>query len=188
MHAITVLQEDHERILALFEELDAVGPEASGEKVRLLEQFGNHLLVHVIAEDNIFLPQVEDAVEESKQTTSEFFEQSASVLVEVSELTAASYQSHRQLTALLEEMERLEPDSGRWEEKYRELRDVVVQQIEDEERLFPKAKLVLEDEDFERIGDLIEHCKGQVRGFAQAKLASSASQSSRTRKVDANTR
>lgn len=188
MHAITVLQEDHKRIRALFEQLDAVGPEASGEKVSLFERLGNHLLVHLVAEDNIFLPQVEDAVEESKQTTSEFFEQSASVLAEISDLTVASYQNHSQLAALLEEMGELEPGSGRWGEKYRELRDAVGQQIEDEEKLFPKAKAVLEDEDFERIGDLIEHCKGQVRGFAQAKLASSSSQSSRTRKVDANTR
>jgi hypothetical protein len=47
--------------------------------------------------------------------------------------------------------------------------------IELEEELFPKARQVLEDEDFERIGDLIEHCKWQVRGLAQARLASSSS-------------
>ena len=47
-------------------------------------------------------------------------------------------------------------------------------QVEVEESIYPQAEKVLEGEDFERIGDLIEHCKWQVRGLAQAKLASSS--------------
>jgi thioredoxin-like negative regulator of GroEL len=56
-----------------------------------------------------------------------------------------------------------------------DLRKAVDRHVELEENLFPRAQEVLEEEDFERIGDLIEHCKWQVRGLAQARLASSAS-------------
>jgi hypothetical protein len=56
-----------------------------------------------------------------------------------------------------------------------DLRKAVARHIELEESLFPRAQEVLEEEDFERIGDLIEHCKWQVRGLAQARLASSSS-------------
>src|SRR3712207_7478898 len=48
---------------------------------------------------------------------------------------------------------------------FRSLRALVERQIEVEEFLYPEAEKVLEEEDFERIGDLIEHCKWQVRGL-----------------------
>jgi hypothetical protein len=72
-------------------------------------------------------------------------------------------------------MRGLEVGDSNWEEKSSELRRAVTLQTESEEELFPKAAKVLEEEDFERIGDLVEHCKWQVRGLAQAKLASSSS-------------
>jgi hypothetical protein len=174
VHAITVLKEDHARIEGLLKELAEVAGDR-GAKDKLFERLERELIVHTLAEDNVFLPQVEDAIEDSKKATTGFFEESGDVLNEAAELITESYHNHKEIKALLEEMKRFEADTKDWEGKSSELQRVVALQIEKEEELFPKAKKVLQEEDFERIGDLIEHCKWQVRGLAQAKLASSSS-------------
>lgn len=167
MHAIKVLREDHARIEALLEEVAEAGEATRAGPFERLEK---ELTIHTIAEDNVFLPQVEEAVEDSKRTTAEFFDDAADVLGEAARLVAASYENHRGMLALLEDVAGSRTDEG-----IGELRRVVSLGIEAEEELFPKAERVLEGEDFERIGDLLEHCKGQVRGLAQARLASSSS-------------
>lgn len=175
MHAIKVLGEDHQRISTLLGKLSTVSDASIQERARLLERLQNDLLVHVLAEDNVFLPQVADAVEDSRQATSAFFENGADRLMEAVELIAASYENHREVASFLEEVKASEPDSHGWKQKLEGLQTAMKSHIEREERLFSEAEVVLEEEDFERIGDLIEHCKGQVRGFDQAKLASSSS-------------
>lgn len=175
MHAIKVLKEDHARVSALFGTLDTTDPDAPQARAGLFERLARELTVHVIATDNIFLPQVEEAIEDSKRATIAFFEENSDVLAEATELITGFYEHNREITALLEEMDRLEPDDERWKATSGRLRGTVALQFEVAEKLFPEAGAVLEEEDFERIGDLIEHCKGQVRGLAQAKLASSSS-------------
>lgn len=175
MHAIKVLEEDHGRIEILLEELSQTAEEATQAKGRLFERLEKELIVHILAEDNIFLPHVEDAIEDSKKVTTEFFNQNADVLREAAELISASYKGHREITTILEAMKSFEVGDKNWESKNTELHKTVTLQINKEEELFPRAQKILEAEDFERIGNLIEHCKWQVRGMAQARLASSAS-------------
>lgn len=161
MHAIRVLREDHERITALLGRLareDANDP-------RLFDLLEKELTVHVLAEDNVFLPQVEEAIEDSRRTTQEFFDGDAEALAGAAESIAEAYENHREIRSLLKER----PRGG-----IGDLKALVERQVEIEESIYPKAEKVLEGEDFERIGDLIEHCKWQVRGLAQAKLASSS--------------
>lgn len=163
MHAIKVLKEDHERISALLER----AKNGSGGDPRLFELLERELTVHMLAEDNVFLPQVEDAIGDSRRTTEAFFANGADPLSGADEAVAAAYENHRDVRALLAR--------GRAPEEIEELASLVERQVETEESLYPKAGKVLEEEDFERIGDLIEHCKWQVRGLAQARLASSSS-------------
>lgn len=160
MHAVKVLREDHDRISTL------VGRLAEENDPRLFDLLKRELTVHVLAEDNVFLPQVEEAIEDSRRTTQEFFAGEADTLAGAAESIAEAYENHRKIRSLLAE----EPRDG-----IGELKALVGRQVEVEESLYPKAEKVLEVEDFERIGDLIEHCKWQVRGLAQAKLASSSS-------------
>ena len=165
MHAIRVLEEDHARIETLLGELAGAGEAARAE---LSARLTRELVVHTIAEDNIFLPHVEEAIEDSKRTSEEFFDGDPAVLAEASRLVTESYEHNGRLQSLLRGLEPPEEEIGR-------LREAVRLHVELEEELFPKAWEVLEEEDFERIGDLIVHCKWQVRGMAQARLASSSS-------------
>jgi hypothetical protein len=164
VHAIQVLEEDHVRLERLLYELGEAG---EATRTRLSERFAKELMVHTMAEDNIFLPQVEDAIEDSKRMTGEFFE--GDVLTEASGLVAETYEHNRRIRDLLQ------GPSVASEGELDGLRKAMQRHIELEDELFPKAREVLEEEDFERIGDLIEHCKWQVRGLEQASLASSAS-------------
>jgi hemerythrin superfamily protein len=175
VHVIKVLKEDHARIETLLEEVAETKENGEGANAMLFGRLERELIVHTLAEENIFLPHVEDAIEDSKQATAEFFDENADVLNEAAELIAQSYRNNQEIKALLEDMRGLGVGDGGWEDKSGELRRVVALHIEREEELFPKAEKVLEEEDFERIGDLVEHCKWQVRGLAQAKLASSSS-------------
>lgn len=173
MHVIKVLKEDHARIETLLEELAETKQNGAGDRQTLVERLERELVVHTLAEENIFLPQVEDAIEDSKRATGEFFDENADVLDRAAELISQSYRNNAEIKALLEDIRDL--GTGDRDDKSDELRRIVALQIEREEELFPKAEKVLEEEDFERIGDLVEHCKWQVRGLAQAKLASSSS-------------
>ena len=162
MHAIKVLREDHDRISTLLNKLSE-----GGDDPRLFELLERELTVHILAEDNIFLPQVEEAIEDSRKTTEEFFEEEAEAPAGATEAIAKAYENHRKIRSLLKEI---------WSrDGIGDLKTLAERQVEIEESLYPEAEKVLEEEDFERIGDLIEHCKWQVRGLAQAKLASSSS-------------
>ena len=166
MHAIEVLREDHKRIETLLDEFEGAG---SGAGQRLLERLKRELTVHTLAEDNIFLPQVADAVEDSRDSGDGSLDEEASD--KAVELISASHENHRELRDLVETIHGQEVGVAR----LREIGSLVSLQIETEEQLFPLAEAVLEVEDFERIGDLIEHCKWQIRGLAQSRLASSSS-------------
>jgi hemerythrin superfamily protein len=165
MHAIEVLKEDHARIETLFDELAGGGP-----VTELSERLSRELVVHTVAEDNIFLVHVGEAIEDSRRTTGEFFDGDPEVLAEASGQVAHCFENNAQIQELLR---RWPPEPTN--QDIEELRKAVARHIELEESLFPRAQEVLEEEDFERIGDLIEHCKWQVRGLAQARLASSSS-------------
>lgn len=174
MHAIKVLREDHARIEILLKKLAEAGEDDTRARDSLFGRLEKELVVHTLAEENIFLPHVEDAIEDSKKATTEFFNESADVLREATELIAQSYKNHQEIKALLQDTKGAEMGDRDVKDRSDELQRAVVLQFEKEEDLFPKAEKVLEEEDFERIGDLIEHCKWQVRGLAQAKLASSS--------------
>lgn len=162
MHAIRVLEEDHARIEALFERL--ADADDARDRDWLFERLEKELTVHTLAEDNIFLPHVEEAVEDTRKATQQFFDEDA--LAEASWLLAAAYDNNGEIRNLLEQLQ---------VDRTEELNKAVRLHVELEESLFSRAEKVLEAEDFERIGDLIEHCKWQVRGLVQARLASSAS-------------
>ncbi|HEX6711695.1 MAG TPA: hemerythrin domain-containing protein [Rubrobacter sp.] len=167
VHAIRVLEEDHARIEALLNELTCAG-EAS--RAKLSERIARELVVHTTAEDYVFFPHVEEAVEDSNLATEQFFDGDPELLTEASRLLARSYEHNGRIRELLQR-----PRPATSEEEIDGLRRAVRLHIELEAELFPKAREVLEEEDFERVGDLIEHCKWQVRGLAQSRLASSAS-------------
>src|SRR3712207_4774050 len=168
MHAVEALREDHERIEELIGRLAG----GHGADQKLFERLESELTVHTLAEDNIFLPQVEEAIEDSRRTTAGLLDRDSGVLGEADGLISAAYENHREIRALLEEAG--PPGAKAWVDRGDELRRLLAIQVETEEQLFQTARRVLEDEDFERIGDLIEHCKWQVRGLAQARLASSS--------------
>ena len=164
MHAIKVLREDHERISTL---LDRLAGGAANDP-RLFDLLEREVRVHTLAEDNVFLPQVEEAIEDSRRTTEAFFGAGADDLTGAMGALADSYENHREIRSLL-------ASAGPRGRTVGDLKRLMERHVEVEESLYPEAEKVLEGEDFERIGDLIEHCKWQIRGLDQAKLASSSS-------------
>jgi hypothetical protein len=162
VHAIKVLKEDHDRIAALLHRLGADEADAPS----LFDLLEKEITVHIQAEDNVFLPQVEEAFEDARRTGG-FSNGQVEALAGAEEAIADAYENHREILSLLA--------GGERRNGIGDLKALMERQTGVEEPLFAKAETVLEDEDFERIGDLIEHCKWQVRGLAQAKLASSSS-------------
>lgn len=179
MHAIRVLREDHERVSTLLGALSAAEPGTVQDKTRAFGRLEGQLSAHILAAKNVFLPHTEEAIADSRSATSEFFTESASVFADAEEQMIACYESYEETLALLQEMVDLRPGTRRWSEATGKLHTAVALQIENAEALFPRTEDVLEEEDFERIGSLMEHCKGQVRGLVQARLASSSGQSYR---------
>jgi hypothetical protein len=139
VHAIRVLEEDHDRIENLLERLAETN--GSQDRARLSERLENELLVHTLAEDNIFLPHVEEAIEDSEKTTAEFFGANTDALLEAAALVAAAYEDQQKVRELLEDLDRPEVIDDGCKDILDELREAVSCQIELERELFPRCVL-----------------------------------------------
>ncbi|HYQ83760.1 MAG TPA: hypothetical protein VEP28_07120 [Rubrobacter sp.] len=97
MHAIKVLREDHARIETLLNEL----ADQAATPTKPAERLERELVVHILAEDNVFLPYVQEAVEDGNPMTEELFGADPGVLVVATELVAQSYETNAWIQDLL---------------------------------------------------------------------------------------
>jgi hypothetical protein len=128
MKATELLEQQHRRVEALFDELESGGADASG----LLERLANELASHMAIEQNIFYPAVRDCDE---------------VLV------AASFEEHAIAELALKRLLRAGVADPTFEAKLAMLRELIENHIDEEERdLFRTVEGALGDERLEKLG------------------------------------
>ncbi len=127
MNAIALLEADHKRVAALFEEFRAAGERAHKKKQGIAERVFAELRVHTQIEEQVFYPAVR--------------EQGG----ELSEMIAESLEEHHVVDVLIDELQGLAPDDERYEAKFTVLMENVEHHVEEEEKeLFPRAKKSLD--------------------------------------------
>ena len=164
MDAFSLLKADHQKVAALFDQLEAASGKA---KLSVFNQIKTELELHTHIEEKIFYP----ALEKPEETH---------------DLTLEAYEEHDVVKKLLKELSRAKTADDEWEAQAKVLQENVEHHVEEEENeLFPKAENVLSEEDIEALGERMEAEKGRKQGRQASKTsrASSAKKSASTKKT-----
>ena len=141
MDALELLKQDHQKVKELFEEAE----EAEGkEQQDIFEQIKSELETHARIEETIFYPAIQK-------------------LDELKDMVLESLEEHKQIKTLLREIENLASDSEKFEPKLQVLMENVEHHAEEEEegKMFPKIRQIMNKQQLEQLGSELETAKGQ---------------------------
>ena len=114
--AVELLEEDHDKVKALFEQFEKA---ESSEKEELVDQIDLELRVHAMIEEEILYPALRDIDQE---------------------ITAESFEEHGVVEQLLDELATMDLTEDQFEAKFKVMKENVEHHIEEEEgEMFPKC-------------------------------------------------
>jgi hemerythrin superfamily protein len=142
MNALELLKEDHAKVKELFEE--AEGTEDAKQKRKIFDQILAELETHARIEETIFYPAMEKHDD-------------------LKDMVLESIEEHRQIKTLLKEIDNLKSDSEKFDPKLKVLMENVEHHAEEEEegKMFPKVKKVVDEEELEALGGELEAAKNK---------------------------
>lgn len=142
MHALELLQQDHQQIQQLFRQVEATADiEDSSQHEKLFKEIQAALELHTYMEETVFYPTLEE------RST-------------LRELILESYEDHKQIKILLREMKRLVERSEKFTPKLRVMIENVKHHVqEEEEELFPKVMQVFSPAALEQLGKELEKAR-----------------------------
>ena len=148
MDAFELLKADHQKVSALFDELEAATGKA---KLDVFNQIKTELELHTHIEEMIFYP----ALEKPEETH---------------DLTLEAYEEHKVVKTLLAKLSRARTADDEWQAQAKVLRENVEHHVDEEENeLFDKADEALSDEEIEALGQRMEAEKARKQGRAAQK-------------------
>ena len=141
MNALELLKQDHHTVKELFEKAESA-PEK--EKKKLFDEIHSELETHARIEETIFYP----AVQKHEK---------------LKDMVLESIEEHKQIKTLLREMDNLKADSEKFEPKLKVLMENVSHHAEEEEegKMFPKVRELMNEQDLEALGKELEQAKGK---------------------------
>src|SRR2546426_12578681 len=142
MDALELLKQDHQKVKELLEEAEAT--EDGKEQKEIFKQIKKELETHARIEETVFYPAMEK-------------------YEELKDMVLESLEEHKQVKTLLREMETLTSDSEKFEPKLKVLMENVEHHAEEEEegKMFPKIRKLMNTEKLERLGEELEAAKGK---------------------------
>jgi len=142
MDAITLLKDDHRTVKELFRKFEKAGERAHKTKRTLVDKITEELSVHSAIEEQVFYPAVREAVETAEDEVLE------------------SLEEHHIVKWTLSELEKMDPQDERFDEKVTVLIESVRHHIEEEEgEMFPKVRRALSRSQLSDLGELMERAK-----------------------------
>ena len=153
MNALALLQEDHQRVQALFEQVK--GSENERQHQQLFKKIKSELETHTYIEEKVFYPAVK------KQD-------------DLRDQVLEAVEEHLQVKTLLRAIERLTSGNDRFDAKLSVLMDDVEHHVQEEENeMFPQVEAKFSSEELEELGREMEAAKKEFGKQARAKAASS---------------
>jgi len=146
-NAITLLEEDHKVVNALFKQYEKAT--SNSDKKEVVAKICSELSIHAKVEEEIFYPKVKAALKDS-------------------ELIPEATVEHASLKSLIEQVEDKEPDGEIFDAKITVLSEYVKHHVKEEEgEMFPKAEKTKLD--MYEIGVQILKRKEQLKKLNKAK-------------------
>ena len=135
MNALTLLQEDHDRIKPLLAELKETTDRAEKTRGELFSRIKQELTVHEIIEEEIFYPTLK-AHPKAK------------------EIVLEGYEEHDVVSRLMGELDGMDATDEEWGPKAKVMAENVEHHIEEEEgEMFTAAREVFERDELEELGE-----------------------------------
>jgi hemerythrin superfamily protein len=140
MDALELLHEDHETVKELFEEAEQTDDQK--EKENIFEEIKRELETHARIEETVFYPAMQKHDE-------------------LKDMVMEAIEEHKKVKNLLREIDRVKSDSEKFEAKLDELMENVEHHAEEEEegKMFPKIREIVNQQDLERLGQELEAAK-----------------------------
>jgi hemerythrin superfamily protein len=142
MDALELLKQDHKKVKELFEQ--AEGMEDGKEQKEIFKQIKKELETHTRIEESVFYPAMQK-------------------YEELEDMVLEAIEEHKQVKTLLREMDDLAKDSDKFEPKLKVLMENVEHHAEEEEegKMFPKVRELVDKADLEELGQELEAAKGK---------------------------
>jgi hemerythrin superfamily protein len=171
--ATELLKRDHDRVRALFREYPENGDGGARRKSEIVGELIRELKVHAKVEEQIFYPTVLDRREKKS-----------------SKIVRESFEEHKIVETLLEELSGITPDDDQYDAKVTVLREAVEHHAkEEEDDLFPEAEDLFSTEELEAMGAEIEDRKEEILArLERPRRAARSSRRSRTGSAARRTR
>jgi len=140
--ATALLRADHKLVASLFEQYESA--KSANKKKALVAQICQELTVHAQIEEEIFYPQIQDALNDH-------------------ELVPEAIVEHSTLKDLIAQIEDAEPDSEMYDAKVKVLSEYVKHHVKEEQsEIFPKVKK--SDVDLNSLGAELAQRKEELLG------------------------
>ena len=140
MDVLELLKQDHHKVKELFEQ----GQQTQDKKQQkqIFKEIKSELERHTRLEETIFYPAMAEHEE-------------------LKEMVLESLEEHRQVKTVLREMGKLSPNSEKFKPKFKVLKDNVEHHAEEEEegKMFPKIRKVINRAELEELGQELEAAK-----------------------------
>jgi hemerythrin superfamily protein len=140
MDVLELLKEDHQKVKKLFEQ----GQQTQDKKQQkqIFKEIKSELEKHTRLEETIFYPAMEEHEE-------------------LKDMVLESLEEHKQVKTVLREMGKLSPNSEKFKPKFKVLKDNVEHHAEEEEegKMFPKIRKVINRAELEQLGQELEAAK-----------------------------
>lgn len=141
--ATKLLKADHEKVKAMFEEMEDLSDRATAKRQKLFEELKTELQVHTKIEEEIFYPAVQ-----------------ALRTKEAKDKVLEANEEHALAKQLIAQISALEPDDEKFKAKCKVLMDVVLHHAKEEEKeMFPEAKAGMSAEELKSLGAKLEERK-----------------------------
>ncbi|MDQ2952834.1 MAG: hemerythrin domain-containing protein [Chloroflexota bacterium] len=148
MDAITLLEQDHQKVKKIMAELDKTTERGVKTREELFTKLVKELMVHEKIEEQIFYPRVKE------QATTKKLE----------EIVTESFEEHHFVNVVIAEIKETPYDAEEWAAKFSVMKENIEHHAfeEEEGEMFPKVRKIFSKDELEEMGTQMAELKQQL--------------------------
>ena len=158
MDAITLLEQDHQKVKKLMGEIEKTTERGVKTREELFTKLVQELTVHEKIEEQIFYPAVKDAAKTKK----------------LEEIVTESFEEHHFVNVVIAEIKETPFEAEEWAAKFSVMMENIEHHAfeEEEGQMFPKVRKLFSKSELEELGAQMEELKTQLIESPQEQPAS----------------
>ncbi|TMC69803.1 MAG: hemerythrin domain-containing protein [Chloroflexi bacterium] len=154
MDALTLLEQDHQKVKKLMGEIEKTTERGIKTREELFGKLVDELTIHEEIEEQIFYPAVKERA----------------ISKQVEELVTESYEEHHFVDLVKAEIENTPFEAEEWAAKFKVMMENISHHAfeEEEGKMFPKVRRAFKKDELEDLGARMQELKEELRGTMPA--------------------